>query len=173
MKKIINVVFISIIILVLALFGIRYYTKSHSPFENIEAKAGDLKVNVGYGRPFMKNRKIFGELVPYNTIWRTGANEATVINISRRCTIGGKKIVAGTYSLWTIPGENYWTIILNNETGQWGTNYDETKDQLRFKIKADVLANPVEQLTIGLNPVDQGIDMGISWEKTFINIPIR
>jgi hypothetical protein len=175
MKKAINVIFIVVGVLVLALYGIRTYTKSHSPFEKLTAKGNrDLKVELGYCRPMMKDRKIFGELVPYNTVWRTGANEATTISFSRTCSFGKRKVKDGKYSLWTIPGEKYWTVILNTETGQWGTNYDETKDYLRFKIEASKTASTTEQLTIKLQETpEKGIDMTLNWENTALNIPIR
>ena len=175
MKKEINIFFIVIGILVLALYGTRTYTKSHSPYEKIEAKGSkDLKVNVGYSRPNMKGRKIFGEVVPYNTVWRTGANEATTISFSRLCSFGKKKIKAGKYSLWTIPGERYWTIILNNETGQWGTNYDEAKDHLTFKVEAGKTHKATEQLTIKLTEKENDmIDFTLNWENTELIIPIH
>jgi hypothetical protein len=175
MKKTLNIIFIVIGVLVLALYGVRTYTKSHSPFEKLTAKGKrDLKVELGYCRPLMKERKIFGELIPYNTVWRTGANEATTISFSRTCTFGKRKVKDGKYSLWTIPGEKYWTIILNTESGQWGTNYDETKDYLRFKVEAVKTQKAIEQLTIKLNEVAEGgIDLTLNWENTALNIPIR
>lgn len=175
MKKTLNIIFIVIGVLVLALYGVRTYTKSHSPFEKLTAKGSkDLKVELGYCRPLMKERKIFGGLIPYNVVWRTGANEATTISFSRTCSFGKRKVKAGKYSLWTIPGERYWTIILNNETGQWGTNYDETKDYLRFKIEAGKTEKPTEQLTIKLTETaDNGIDCTLNWETTELHIPIR
>ncbi|MCF8325083.1 MAG: DUF2911 domain-containing protein [Leadbetterella sp.] len=175
MKKALNIIFIVIGVLVLALYGVRTYTKSHSPFEKLTAKGKrDLKVELGYCRPLMKERKIFGELIPYNTVWRTGANEATTISFSRTCTFGRRKVKDGKYSLWTIPYEKYWTIILNTESGQWGTNYDETKDYLRFKVEAVKTQKAIEQLTIKLNEVAEGgIDLTLNWENTALNIPIR
>jgi hypothetical protein len=175
MKKALNIIFIVIGVLVLALYGVRTYTKSHSPFEKLTAKGKrDLKVELGYCRPLMKERKIFGELIPYNTVWRTGANEATTISFSRTCTFGKRKVKDGKYSLWTIPGEKYWTIILNTETGQWGTNYDEAKDYLRFKVEAGTTQKAIEQLTIKLNEIAEGgIDLTLNWENTVLNIPIR
>jgi Protein of unknown function (DUF2911) len=173
MKKIIRFVFISIGVLLIGLFGLRYWTQSHSPFERVEAQKEKLKVEVGYCRPLMKERKIFGELIPFNIVWRTGANEATQISFSKTCTFGGRKIKKGAYSLWTIPGEKIWTIILNNETGQWGTNYDPSKDYLRFRVFSEKKQLPVEQLTIQLLKQADAIDFILEWENTRLNIPIR
>ena len=174
MKKALNIIFIAVGVLVIALYGVRTYTRSHSPFEKVEAIYKDLKVTIGYCRPNMKGRKIFGELVPYNTVWRTGANEATTISFSRTCSFGKHKVKAGEYTLWTIPTERYWSIILNTETGQWGTNYDEAKDYLKIKILPLKSAKPTEQLTIKLiDAGENGIDMNLTWENTDLHIPIR
>ncbi|MBK6975867.1 MAG: DUF2911 domain-containing protein [Cytophagaceae bacterium] len=173
MKKIINVIFIAIGLLILSLFGVRYYTKSHSEFDTVIGKTGDLQVKVGYSPPIMKNRKIFGELVPYNTVWRTGANEATLVTFSKNCFMAGKSIKAGDYSLWTIPRKKNWVIILNNETGQWGTNYDENKDYLRFTIKSESSPKLTDKLTIGFKNIKNGLNMELKWENTIINIPIK
>jgi hypothetical protein len=173
MKKLFRILLGSIVVLAAGFIGLRFYTKSHSPFEKIEAKHKDLQVAVEYSKPYAKGRKIFGGLVPYGQVWRTGANEASLIAFSRRCTIGGKKIVANTYSLWTIPGENAWEIILNTETGQWGTNYDESKDQLRFKVMAEKSETLQEQLDIDLLEKPDGIDMRLTWENTKVIVPIK
>lgn len=173
MKKIINVIFIAIGILILALFGVRYYTKSHSEFESVEGKSGELTVKVGYCRPILRNRKIFGELVPFNTVWRTGANEATTISFSKKCFVNGKRIKAGDYSLWTIPNKKSWVIILNNETGQWGTNYDQSRDYQRFEVKAESTHSVTEKLTIGFEKPEKGLLMFINWENTKVEIQIK
>jgi hypothetical protein len=173
MNKIAKIILIVIGILAIAFAGLRYYTKSHSPFEKVTASHGELQVAVEYCRPYMKGRKIFGETIPYETVWRTGANEATLIAFSKNCTMAGRKLKGDTYSLWTIPGKNYWSIILNSETGQWGTNYDQNKDYLVVKVKANNLPSPQEQLEIKLNEVADGIDMSISWENTLVTVPIK
>lgn len=173
MKKILNILFIAVGVLVITLFAIRYWTKSHSPFEKIKGDTKKGNVEIGYCRPLKKDRKIFGSVVPYETVWRTGANEATTIEFTSFGTFGGRKVKAGKYSLWTIPSPNYWTVILNNETGQWGTNYDEKADYLRFKVKAETSDKPIEQLTIKLEKEENGLNFYLGWENTVLNIPIR
>ena len=173
MKKVIRIILIVLAVFALAFVGLRFYTKSHSPFEKVEASHGPLQVAVEYCKPLMKGRKIFGETVPYNTVWRTGANDATLIAFSKNCTIAGRKLKGDTYSLWTIPGEDYWTIILNSETGQWGTNYDETKDYLKVKVPASKVTSTREQLQISFSEVADGIDMKIAWENTEVIVPIK
>lgn len=172
MKKLINVFFIVIGIIVISLFAIRSWTKSHSPVVTKEAKINKLVVNITYSSPQKNNRKIFGELVPYETVWRTGANEATTITFSKNCTFGGRKVKAGSYSLWSIPGKRYWEIILNNETGQWGTNYDQEKDYLRFRVLPIENLQTVENLTIDFEKKEKELLFNLKWENTALEIPI-
>lgn len=173
MKRIINVFFVVIFILIVALFSIRSWTKRNSPFEQIEASKGDLTIKVSYCRPLMNKRKIFGDLAPYNTVWRTGANEATVLHVSKSCTFANQKVKAGDYSLWTIPNKNEWTIILNKEIGQWGTNYDSDKDYIRFKVLSVAKKLPTEQLTINLTENSKGINFDLNWENTNVAFLIK
>jgi Protein of unknown function (DUF2911) len=173
MKKIIRILLIILAVLALAFVGLRFFTKSHSPFEKIEANNGPLQVAVEYCKPYMKGRKIFGETIPFNTVWRTGANEATLIAFSKTCTMAGRKLKADTYSLWTIPGEKYWTIILNSQTGQWGTDYDEKQNYLEVKVPASQVATVQEQFKITFSQAQIGLDMKLAWENTEVIVPIR
>tara|TARA_R110000850_G_scaffold55882_1_gene132086 strand:- start:8 stop:520 length:513 start_codon:yes stop_codon:yes gene_type:complete len=105
-----------------------------SPAAKMEAKIGDAKISITYSQPGVKERVIFGELVPYGKVWRTGANEATTFTTSKDITVNGQKLAAGTYTLFTIPGEKEWTIIFNTEMGQWGAyKYDDKRDALKVK----------------------------------------
>jgi Protein of unknown function (DUF2911) len=173
MKKIVRILLIVLAVLALAFVGLRFFTKSHSPFEKVEATHGTLQVAVEYCKPFMKGRKIFGETIPYNTVWRTGANEATLIAFSKTCTMAGRKLKGDTYSLWTIPGEKYWTIILNSQTGQWGTDYDEKQDYLKVKVPVTSVSTTQEQFKITFVDVKDGLDMKLAWENTEVIVPIR
>jgi uncharacterized protein YxeA len=173
MKKIIRIILIVLAVFALAFVALKFFTKSHSPFEKVEATHGPLQVAVEYCRPFMKGRKIFGETVPFNTVWRTGANEATLIAFSKNCTMAGRKLKGDTYTLWTIPGEEYWTVILNSETGQWGTNYDEKKDYLKVKVPAKKVTNAQEQFQISFTDAVDGVDMKLAWENTEVIVPIK
>jgi hypothetical protein len=105
-----------------------------SPNAAVSQTIGTTEVRITYGRPQVKGRTIFGELVPYDEVWRTGANEATTFSVSSDVTIEGESLSAGTYSLYTIPGTDNWTIIFNNVANQWGTNYDQSKDALRVEV---------------------------------------
>src|SRR3989304_2668633 len=96
-----------------------------------------------YGRPSMRGRKIMGELVPWNKVWRTGANEATHFRVDTSIIIGpGVPLFRGAYTLWTLPSENNWKLIVNKETGQWGTNYKETQEYARFDLKIETIEKP-------------------------------
>ena len=104
-------------------------------------------VKIDYSQPSVKGRKIGGEIAPYGKVWRSGANEATVFEVSKDVTVEGKPLPAGKYTLWSIPGETETTIIFNKETGQWGTQYKETEDFLRVPVKTGKSPQFTEKLT--------------------------
>jgi len=108
-----------------------------SPNAAVTQTIGTTEVRLTYGRPQVKGRTIFGDLVSYNEVWRTGANEATTISFSDDVMIEGESLAAGTYSLYTIPGPDTWTLIFNDNANQWGTNYDESGDILRVDVPAE------------------------------------
>ncbi len=132
------------------------------------------KITLVYSRPNLKGREVFGKLEPYGQVWRTGANSATKITFSDEVKLAGNIVPAGTYSLFTIPTENEWTIILNKKADQWGAyDYKESDDLLRFKIKPVKLKEPVETLSIQFAKVLPGsAEMHFKWENVGINIPL-
>lgn len=105
-----------------------------SPNAAVSQTIGTTEVRITYGRPQVNGRTIFGDLVPYGEVWRTGANEATTFSVSSDVTIEGNRLPEGTYSLYTIPGQDQWTLIFNNAANQWGTQYDQSKDALRVQV---------------------------------------
>lgn len=105
-----------------------------SPNAAVSQTIGTAEVRITYGRPSVEGREIFGGLVSYDEVWRTGANEATTFSVSSDVTIEGEPLSAGTYSLYTIPSEDTWTIIFNNVADQWGTQYDNSEDALRVQV---------------------------------------
>jgi hypothetical protein len=135
----------------------------------LEAK----KLVVDYGCPSMRGRKIMGELVPWNKVWRTGANEATTFKIDTNLIIGpGVPLQKGAYTLWTLPSEKGWKLIINKETGQWGTNYRESQDYARFDLAVEKLEKSVELFTITLE--ETGNTSGLlkmMWENTLVSTP--
>ena len=135
---------------------------------------GKSFMRVIYSRPQKKGRDIFGELVPYGKVWRTGANEATEITFYQDVLFGDKKVDAGTYSFFTIPNEDEWTIILNEELNQWGAyRYDKDKDIARIKVKSRKTAAEVETFSITTRKVDEGYNLLLGWDDTFVEIPVK
>lgn len=131
----------------------------------------DANMSITYGQPSKKGRQIFGGLVPYEQVWRTGADEATEITFNKDCTINGHVVKAGTYTLFTIPRGKEWSIILNKKLGQWGAfGYDKVKDQdvLNVTVAPNHMNKTVETFTI--TPKADGLLL--EWENTMVMIPI-
>ncbi|MCO5050711.1 MAG: DUF2911 domain-containing protein [Verrucomicrobiae bacterium] len=144
-----------------------------SPTSTLKQRVGLTDIEIVYSRPGVKDREIFGGLVPYGKVWRTGANSATRISFSTDVKLNGHDVPAGAYELFTIPDENEWTIIINKGTGQWGAfQYDEKQDFLRFKVKPRQRARSVETFTIGISNIrDEYATISLAWDKT--SIPIK
>lgn len=146
-----------------------------SPLDVATYKYKDAYVKVMYGRPSKKNREIFGSLVPYGQVWRTGANEATEITFTRDVTVLGKPVPAGTYSLFTIPQQNLWTIIFNKEVGLWGAyNYNAKQDVGRWDVPVRKMPEKsIESLTIQFENKNSLTDMTICWDDICVTLPIQ
>jgi len=131
-------------------------------------------ITVTYSRPSMRGRTIFGGLVPYGQVWRTGANAATTLKTDVNLTIGGASVPAGTYTLYSIPEEKKWTLIINKETGQWGTKYDQAQDLARVDMKlSKPAAAPVEQFTIGFDQTGNTTAvLKLEWADTLAKVDI-
>ncbi|GAA0873471.1 hypothetical protein GCM10009117_26180 [Gangjinia marincola] len=131
-------------------------------------------IRVIYSRPQKKDREIFGKLVPYGKIWRTGANEATEITFYVDMMLNDSKIEAGTYSLYTIPGEKEWTVILNKTTNRWGTSgYSQEQDAVRINAPARTSPATIESFSIAFKPTDNGAHLMMGWDDTFIQVPFK
>lgn len=146
-----------------------------SPSAKIAQKVGLTDVTVDYSRPSTKDRKIFGELVPYGQVWRTGANGATVLSFSTDVIIDGKNIPAGQYALYSIPGKSEWTMILSKNIKLWGAiGYNQSEDVIRFSAKPEKLNKKAETFEISFaNMTDTGSDLSLKWEKTKIGFRIE
>ncbi|PVY42282.1 DUF2911 domain-containing protein [Pontibacter virosus] len=140
-----------------------------SPPATVSGKIGDALVTIEYSSPAVKNRKIWGELVPYGKVWRAGANEATTIEFSQDVQIEGRHLAKGKYSIYTIPNETNWTVIFNKATGQWGTEYDERQDALRVSVKPRNTSKMCERLSYHV--ARNGILM--RWENLELPIKIK
>jgi hypothetical protein len=146
-----------------------------SPACTIKQRVGMTDIEVVYSRPGIKNRQIFGGLVPYGNVWRTGANAATKITFSTAVKLNDTEIPAGTYALFTIPGENEWTVIINKGAAQWGAfQYDEKADVTRFKVNPVQIAESIETFTIEFNDIqDESAVMNLVWDHTVVPIHIE
>lgn len=145
-----------------------------SSTQTIKQDFGLGTIELTYSRPNTKGRKIFGDLVPYNKLWRTGANAATKIVFTDALEFGGKKIDTGSYVLYTIPGLDSWEIILNKGVTNWGTEgYKEGEDAIRFKIAPGKMKNKLETLTMQFTDIKpESCALQIMWAKTMVTIPI-
>lgn len=138
--------------------------KLASPPAKAEVSLGGAAVSIDYNSPSMRGRVIFGGLVPYGKVWRTGANPATTLKTSSDIMIGDLKVPAGTHTIYSLPTESGWKLIINNQTGQWGTVYDETKDLGRVDMKVGSNASPVESMVIDFeNTSGSSTELHIKW----------
>jgi hypothetical protein len=140
-----------------------------------DRKDGDKAlVKVSYSRPYLKGREIFGKLEPYGKVWRTGADESTEIKFYQDATFGGKKVKAGTYSLFSIPGEKEWTIILSSDLDYWGAyKYKEGNDVLRVTAPVKSAETPIENFSIVFDKVsDTSAKMFMGWASSVVEVPI-
>lgn len=143
-----------------------------SPRDSTLADFGGAHLAVDYGRPFKRGRVIFGDVVPWGEVWRTGANEATGFTTSRDLEIGGVAVPAGRYTLWTLPTAAGWKLIINRQTGQWGTEYDPAQDLARVDMQTRELDEPVEEFTILLEPQGQGGVLRLMWDELEAFVPV-
>lgn len=142
--------------------------KPLSPKQQVQYTANGKKITIDYSAPSLRGRRIMGALVPYGQVWRTGANAATTLTTEADLMIGSLHVPAGKYSLYTIPGEKEWTLIVSKQTGQWGTRYDPSQDLGRVKLMvAPKLEKPVEQFAIGI-----GKTLSFTWENTKAWVPV-
>lgn len=151
-------------------------SKPASPPDSAECQFADGKtVHIDYSRPSMKGRKIYGGLVPYDKEWRTGANEATTFVPNTNVDVGGTKIPAGSYTLFTIPSRKQWTLIISKKTGEWGIPYPgKEQDLARIAMRSEELSTPVEQFTISFERTSpEACTLRLDWETTRAEINVR
>jgi hypothetical protein len=138
-----------------------------SPRDSVVATIGGASLTLDYGRPSKRGREIFGGLVPWNTVWRTGANEATHLTTSGPLRFGTVTVPAGRYTLYTLPQANgQWLLIINRQTGQWGTEYSQAQDVARVPLTVTQTAAVVEQLQLTLTAAGSGGELAIVWDRT-------
>lgn len=147
--------------------------KPLSPPATAEAKIGGKNITINYSAPSKRDRVIMGELVPYGQVWRTGANAATKLTTDTDLMLGNLHVPAGTYSLFTIPGEKEWTLIVNKQHGMSGTKYDQAQDLGRVKMTVKPVKGTVETFVIGLEPAGaKKATLSLTWENVAASVPV-
>jgi DUF2911 family protein len=175
MKKSRVWILIAITVALLAAIVVAQGNKPASPPGEATLKFDDGKtVSIQYSRPSMRGRKIFGGLVPYNEVWRTGANSATSLKTDVALTIGGASVPAGSYTLYTLPGATSWKLIINKQTGQWGTEYTQSQDLARVDMKVGQRSSPLEQFTISFDKTGgNAATLKLEWDTTVASVEVK
>lgn len=155
------------------------FEKRLSPKDTVEFSFNDLNLKVFYNRPYKKGREIFGGLVPYGQVWRTGANEATTFTTNKDILVAGNEVPKGSYTLWTIPKDSVWQVMFNTKQYPWGVDEkmqpmrDPGFDLVDISVLVDSLSKDVEQFTIGFNNSTGNILLTMAWDRTKIEVPIE
>lgn len=144
-----------------------------SPADTAELSLDGKTIKIAYSRPSMRGRKIMGELVPFGQVWRTGANEATSLTTEADLMFGNVAVPKGAYTIYTLPSASGWKLIINKQTGQWGTEYNESQDLARIDMTVKQLSSPVEQFTITLEKADGGGMLKLEWENTSASVGFK
>ena len=145
-----------------------------SPRDSVTLSLNGDTISVNYGRPSIRGRKIMGALVPWNEVWRTGANQATHLRTSFDMTFGGVPVTRGRYTLWTLPSPAGWKVIINKQTGQWGTRYDASLDLARLDAQVEQLPSVVDTFTIALTKTGATSGtLALMWENTRVSVPFE
>jgi hypothetical protein len=168
-------VLVAIAIAVLAVIMVAQQSKPASPPGEATLKFDDGKtVTIQYSRPSMRGRKIFGGLVAYDEVWRTGANAATSLKTDVDLNIGGANVPAGSYTLYTLPGMNSWKLIINKQTGQWGTAYSQGQDLARVDMKVTQRPSGLELFTISFDKTSgNSATLKLEWENTIASVDVK
>ncbi|WP_271765085.1 DUF2911 domain-containing protein [Aquimarina algiphila] len=179
LKRIVFILLGLVIIGFAGMYFMKQNTKKHSPEEIVTHTAKDATFTVFYNRPYKKDREIFGKLVPYNQVWRTGANEATTFTTDKDIFVDGTTLKAGTYTLWTIPNQKSWKVIFNSQEYGWGVNMDGTSkrdpafDALIVEVPTQPLLNIIEQFSIYFENANEFTILYLAWDRTAVAVPIK
>ncbi len=150
-----------------------------SPKDTVKFELNDLELKVFYNRPSKKNRVIFGALVPFDKVWRTGANEATTFETNKPLEVKGMPLPAGKYTLWTVPKDSVWTVIFNTKQYSWGVDsemkpmWDPNYDALSIEVPVRDLKKPVEQFTIAFDNSTDDLFLTMVWDVVKVSVPLK
>lgn len=176
MKKLLVIGSVLSLMLVCSFVVTAQQDKSKRPSPPAQAKwdlDGGKTVTIDYSSPRAKGRKIYGELVPFGQVWRTGANEATALVTPVDLTIGGTAVPAGSYTIFTVPNKDKWTLVISKKTGEWGTDYPgQANDLARIDMKVSALPSPVDNFTISFEKAGNGANLNIDWETTRASVAV-
>lgn len=183
MNKLLKRILIGVAALAVLLFVafkfLQYRTKKASPEATVELKKDGLEISVFYCQPSKKGREIFGTLLPYGKVWRTGANEATTFTTNKDIMFGGKPVPAGKYTLWTIPEANHWTVILNSKQYDWGVSMkseasrEAAFDVAQVQVPVETTATSSEMFNISFDETTPPAKLVLAWDKTKISVPLN
>jgi Protein of unknown function (DUF2911) len=175
MKKSRVWILVAIVIAALAAVLVAQGNKPASPPGEATLKFDDGKtVTINYSRPSMRGRKIFGGLVPYDEVWRTGANSATSLKTDVGLAIGSASVPAGSYTLYSLPGATSWKLIINKQTGQWGTEYNQPQDLARVDMKVGQRSSPLEEFTISFDKTGgNSATLKLEWDTTVASVDVK
>jgi len=150
-----------------------------SPKDTAKIELNDLNLKVEYNRPSKREREIFGALVPYDKVWRTGANEATTFQTNKDLDVGGMRLKKGKYTVWTVPKESTWKVMFNTRQYEWGVNekmepmWDPNYDAVELETSVKQLEETVEKFTIAFDNTTGNLKLTMAWDRTLIEIPIK
>lgn len=171
-----RLVAVPLFVLILTVIALPQQDKSQrpSPPGTAEVTLKGKKITIDYGRPYLKGRHVGQELAPFGKVWRTGANEATSFVTEGNVRVGDADVPAGSYTLYSLPSEGTWKLIINKQTGQWGTKYDESKDLARVDMQKSQLSQPVEQFTISFDKTgDSTANLVMEWENIRLTVAVK
>lgn len=173
---------LSILALGLLLYSVfveNIFSPRLSPKDSAKISLNDLDIKVEYNRPSKRERDIFGALVPFNEVWRTGANEATTFSTNKDLIVKGMVLRKGKYTVWTVPMENSWKVMLNSKQYEWGVNekmepmWDPNYDVLEIEVPTKELDSTVEKFTIAFDNTTGNLKLTMAWDSTLIEVPIE
>ena len=180
LKKLIALLFIIAIgVFLYSYFGNNSSNKRLSPKDTVTFEINNLKLEVFYNRPSKRGRDVFGGLVPYQQVWRTGANEATTFKTNQALKIGNDSLPIGKYSLWTIPKDTIWEVMFNSKMYSWGVDMEMNPmrkpefDVISISVPVQKIDTVVEQFTIGFDNSTDNLSLTLAWDDTIIIVPLK
>ncbi len=180
LKRIIFILFLAAAVIFVYSYLNDGLQKRKSPKKTVAFKVDDLKLNVFYNRPSKRGREVFGALVPFDAVWRTGANEATTFETNQALKIGNDSLQAGKYTLWTIPNDTVWTVIFNKKQYPWGVDHQTLQplrepeyDAILYDAPVETLKTVVEQFTIAFDNSTDHLFLTMAWDDVRIKVPLK